>query len=163
LKSKAMNSDTPETEKNAFPDFERGGDVVLADFARKLERDLNQLREAAQAVVDRWETPLWKDAPASAAFIKNLRNALTDKVMPLQLLKACPFCGLTDIDTISPDMGETPAVSMHSYPGGFRVECEGCGCNGPWHHDHQAALDAWDSRHNDEVSRGDDTATSQAR
>jgi Lar family restriction alleviation protein len=71
--------------------------------------------------------------------------------MPLQLLKHCPFCGLTDIDTISPDMGENPAVSMHTYPGGFRVECEGCGCNGPWHHDHQAALDAWDSRHNAEA------------
>jgi Lar family restriction alleviation protein len=63
-------------------------------------------------------------------------------------LKHCPFCGLTDQDTISPDMCETPAVAMHSYPGGYRIECEGCGCKGPWHHDQQAALDAWGSRHN---------------
>ena len=34
------------------------------------------LRDAAQAVIDRWETPLWKDAPATAVFIADLRNAL---------------------------------------------------------------------------------------
>ena len=34
------------------------------------------LRDAAQAVIDRWETPLWKDAPATAAFIADLRDAL---------------------------------------------------------------------------------------
>ena len=59
-------------------------------------------------------------------------------------LLPCPFCGLTD--TISPDMGETPAVSMHSYPGGYRVECEGCVCMGPWHHQHIDALAAWNRR-----------------
>jgi hypothetical protein len=30
----------------------------------------------AKAVVDRWETPLWKDAPATATFIYALRNAM---------------------------------------------------------------------------------------
>ncbi len=34
------------------------------------------LRDAAQAVIDRWETPLWKDAPATAVFIADLRQAL---------------------------------------------------------------------------------------
>ena len=34
------------------------------------------LRDAAQAVIDRWETPLWKDAPATAVFIADLRDAL---------------------------------------------------------------------------------------
>lgn len=34
------------------------------------------LRAAAQAVVDRWETPLWKDAPATAGYIAALRDAL---------------------------------------------------------------------------------------
>ena len=34
------------------------------------------LRDAAQAVIDRWETPLWKDAPATAVFIADLRKAL---------------------------------------------------------------------------------------
>lgn len=34
------------------------------------------LRTAAQAVIDRWETPLWKDAPATAEYIAALRDAL---------------------------------------------------------------------------------------
>ena len=32
---------------------------------------------AARDVVDRWETPLWKDAPATATFIHRLRDALS--------------------------------------------------------------------------------------
>lgn len=38
------------------------------------------LRTAAQAVIDRWETPLWKDAPATAEYIARLRDALADSV-----------------------------------------------------------------------------------
>lgn len=34
------------------------------------------LRSAAQAVVDRWDTPLWKDVPATGEFINDLRAAL---------------------------------------------------------------------------------------
>ena len=34
------------------------------------------LREAAQAVVERWDTPLWKDVPATAVYIADLRAAL---------------------------------------------------------------------------------------
>ena len=34
------------------------------------------LRKAAQAVVDRWDTPLWKDVPATAEYINKLREAL---------------------------------------------------------------------------------------
>lgn len=34
------------------------------------------LRTAAQAVIDRWETPKWKDAPATAGYIAALRDAL---------------------------------------------------------------------------------------
>lgn len=34
------------------------------------------LRAAAQAVIDRWETPLWKDVPATAEYIAALRDAL---------------------------------------------------------------------------------------
>ena len=78
---------------------------VTADFARKLERErdeaarntekakaykkvmkdenarLRQGKEsvirAASDVVERWETPLWKDAPATATFIHRLRDALS--------------------------------------------------------------------------------------
>jgi len=34
------------------------------------------LRTAAKAVIDRWETPLWKDVPATAGYIAALRDAL---------------------------------------------------------------------------------------
>jgi hypothetical protein len=33
----------------------------------------DKLRKAAQAVVDRWDTPLWKDVPATAEYINTLR------------------------------------------------------------------------------------------
>ena len=36
----------------------------------------DDLRTAAQAVVDRWDTPLWKDVPATAEYIGRLRAAL---------------------------------------------------------------------------------------
>lgn len=39
---------------------------------------MNKLREAAQAVVDRWDTPLWKDVPATAEYINRLRSALAE-------------------------------------------------------------------------------------
>ena len=35
-----------------------------------------RLVEKAQAVVDRWDTPLWKDVPATAVYINELRDAL---------------------------------------------------------------------------------------
>lgn len=40
------------------------------------------LRKAAQAVVDRWDTPLWKDVPATAVYIADLRAALAAAPQP---------------------------------------------------------------------------------
>ena len=40
------------------------------------EREVARLRLAAQAVVDRWDTPLWKDVPATAVYINALRKEL---------------------------------------------------------------------------------------
>jgi Lar family restriction alleviation protein len=71
-------------------------------------------------------------------------------------LAPCPFCGLTDKDTVSHDMGRVAAVAMHSYPQGYRVECEGCFCNGPWHHNHPEAIVAWNRRPN--IVLGDNRA-----
>jgi len=34
------------------------------------------LRAAAQAVIDRWDTPAWKDVPATGHYINALRTAL---------------------------------------------------------------------------------------
>ncbi len=37
---------------------------------------VNELREAAQAVIDRWDTPKWKDAAHTGDFINRLRRAV---------------------------------------------------------------------------------------
>ena len=57
---------------------------LLTQYARitELESQLAQrfdaadMATAAQAVVDRWDTPLWKDVPATADYIGRLRAAL---------------------------------------------------------------------------------------
>lgn len=55
------------------------------------------LREAAQALIDRWETPLWKDAPATAEYIHRLRAALADKPtgegLPQAMVSRNMWCG----------------------------------------------------------------------
>lgn len=45
----------------------------------RLEQQRNELLAAAQAVIDRWETPLWKGVPATAEYIYALRDVV-DKV-----------------------------------------------------------------------------------
>ena len=37
---------------------------------------MSDLRKAAQALVERWDTPLWKDAPHTGQYIDDLRAAL---------------------------------------------------------------------------------------
>ena len=60
------------------------------DNTHKLYRDYVQpsqpqvtyhekLVQLAKAVVDRWDTPLWKDVPHTAEYINELRNHLKDK------------------------------------------------------------------------------------
>jgi len=53
------------------------------EHSAKLERERNALRcelvtlrVAAQGVIDRWDSPLWKDAQATAKYIHRLRAAL---------------------------------------------------------------------------------------
>jgi len=41
-----------------------------------METEMSTLREAAQALVDRWDTPLWKDALHTGQYIDALRAAL---------------------------------------------------------------------------------------
>ena len=36
----------------------------------------DRLRKSAHALVDRWETPFWKDAPHTGKFIRSLGDAL---------------------------------------------------------------------------------------
>ena len=58
-------------DKGAGEMFEAG---YLA--ALRAQPDHSELVTAARAVVERWETPLWKDAPATAGYINRLRDAL---------------------------------------------------------------------------------------
>ncbi len=65
-----------------------GGDpYVLCQISRIYDPDalyelcslangVDALASAAQAVIDRWETPLWKDAEPTGAVIYRLRDAL---------------------------------------------------------------------------------------
>ena len=50
-----------------------------AERIKELEAEAEQLRTAAQAVIDRWDTPHWKDVPATAEYIGRLRAALGEK------------------------------------------------------------------------------------
>lgn len=43
---------------------------------RRHERDLEELIAAAKAVIDRWETPFWKEAAYTGAYIAALRKAV---------------------------------------------------------------------------------------
>ena len=50
-----------------------------AKTMQEFMRENRKLREAAQAVIDRWDTPHWKDVPATAEYIGRLRAALREK------------------------------------------------------------------------------------
>ena len=50
-------------------------DTALRDLAA--ERELaDRLQKSAQALVDRWETPFWKDVPHTGKFIRSLDDTL---------------------------------------------------------------------------------------
>ena len=63
--------DCPECAKAA----ERTADNLNETIDRIKDQDI-AVDAAARAVVERWDTPLWKDAPATAGFINRLRAAL---------------------------------------------------------------------------------------
>jgi hypothetical protein len=77
-------SDTPETDAlNAERQEVHASFFIMLNHARKLERERDEAREAlarlcraAVATCDRWDTPLWKDAPATARFMRELREAV---------------------------------------------------------------------------------------
>lgn len=61
--------------------------ALVSTILRVESQRVDTLRQAAQAVVDRWETPLWKDAPHTATFIHALRDALNPQ--PESEVKPC--------------------------------------------------------------------------
>lgn len=75
-----------ERENHAFRAAQKARedcDAPRVDRIAELERELaaerelaDRLQKSAQAVVDRWETPAWKDAPHTGKFIRSLDDAL---------------------------------------------------------------------------------------
>lgn len=57
------------------PEFPFGPEVFI-DAAPTPPTNTDELREAARAVVERWDSPLWKDLPHTGTFIDRLRKAL---------------------------------------------------------------------------------------
>ena len=68
--------------RDQVADLEQQRDELskLCDFNQVTMEQLLQQRDellaASQAVIDRWETPLWKDVPATAEYIHALRAAV---------------------------------------------------------------------------------------
>ena len=44
--------------------------------AASRDAEIAELKGAAQAVIDRWNTPIWKDVPATGEYINKLLAAL---------------------------------------------------------------------------------------
>jgi hypothetical protein len=60
-------------------DYSNSEMMQLQANLSQAEAEKAELASAAKAVVDRWHTPAWKDAPHTAEFINRLENALKDK------------------------------------------------------------------------------------
>lgn len=54
------------------------GDMSKEDetYVRQLERQRDELLAAGKALVERWDSPLWKDQPHTGEFIARLRDAV---------------------------------------------------------------------------------------
>lgn len=66
-------TEDPETIREAAQRMDE-----LTVTIRGMEIQHNGLLKAAEAVVDRWDTPLWKDVPHTAEFINELRTAIAN-------------------------------------------------------------------------------------
>lgn len=67
----------PYTWRKLCDDFEKRLDQELAQRAED-DKTIAALADKAQAVIDRWNTPNWKDVEPTAFCIHRLRKALTD-------------------------------------------------------------------------------------
>ena len=77
LRAKPMESDSAYYARvRAELAHERGELRDATSAIASAIRQLSALREAASAVVARWDTPLWKDAAPTAEVIDKLRKAL---------------------------------------------------------------------------------------
>ena len=114
----------------------------VPELVENLVRRQVALSSAAQAVVDRWESPLWKNEGATAGYIYKLRDAINaegvvgigglkiQKVDRSRMLQTgrcalstqpqpCPFCGSTHLD-----IEHTDGCDQY-------VVCKACHARGP--------------------------------
>ena len=54
---------------------------------------MSKLREAALALIDRWDSPVWRDLPYTALFIEDLRTALAEEPEPEPVAQVGLFGG----------------------------------------------------------------------
>jgi len=57
-----------------LPDYSVKNYVSLNEL-QKMQENLSLLSDAAKGVIDRWDSPKWKDEPHTAEFIDKLRDA----------------------------------------------------------------------------------------
>jgi protein required for attachment to host cells len=80
-------NDTPITDANRLPDFDRGGDVVLADVAAELERELT----AARKEIEGFHFAL-KQASTIYDAVTEQRDRLAELLATsLKYIHTCPF------------------------------------------------------------------------
>jgi hypothetical protein len=66
-----------EDDYSVYHECERAKAAVRKQSVTK-RHQLNELLLAAQSVIDRWDSPSWKDLPATADYIHRLRKAVAD-------------------------------------------------------------------------------------
>ena len=82
---------------------------------------MTPLQTAAQALIDRWDSPLWKDQPHTAEYIAELRKALDDEIThsvePDAWLRHDDFKAMTDDEKSSwIESGNADVVQEYTKP-----------------------------------------------
>ena len=91
---------------------------------QELTASNNQLREAGQALVDRWNTPKWKDAEHTATFIHGIEKALSstpaqslaehDNEVIEKCAKACDYYAVNTFNSSSRNAAIELAVAIRN-------------------------------------------------
>lgn len=77
----AQNNDMLTELNTAWQQIKTEQRLSFRDQVADLTRQRDDLLAAAQAMIDRWDTPLWKDVPSTAEYINAMRHAVA-KVKP---------------------------------------------------------------------------------
>lgn len=64
-----------EDDVSVSHECEKAKAIIHREAAKERQR-LDALMSAAKSVIERWDSPSWKDLPATADYIHKLRNAV---------------------------------------------------------------------------------------